>query len=74
MSLRAYYITPNSHGVFYLWEGYIESDSNLHYARYYGTDNQYRQIWVLERTDIPEDAIIIPIDMAKQLISNSKHY
>lgn len=41
-----------------LWMGPICRDENLHYATFHGyTDTEESQpIWILERTDQPEDA------------------
>ena len=57
-NLRAYYIVPDEYGKFTLWEGYIPNESNLHYARFYGINNMDEEIWNLERTEMPQNAII----------------
>lgn len=45
-------------GLFEIWRGPVVNKSNLHYERFYGfTENEQAPIWVLERTDPPENIV-----------------
>ena len=66
--LRAYYLSTLDNQIISLWDGYISTeDSNFHFARFYGINHVGDEIWVLERTEMPEGSIIIPLKLAQQI-------
>lgn len=69
--MRNYWIVFKS-GIFELWDGPIPNESNFHYAKFHGLKSRRgEEIWVLERSDVPESSVGISIDLAEELISKS---
>lgn len=72
MIMMRTYLLVFKDGIFELWDGPIPSESNFHYAKFYGlrpTDKG--AIWVLERTEAPENSVVISLDLGETLISKS---
>ena len=66
--MEKYFIAYEIQGAFFLWKGPIANDSNLHYAKFYGVGlGDVGEIWVLERTDPPENATEIDDMLALKL-------
>lgn len=73
MNLHAFYLAPAKNGEdLRLWEGYIPSESNFHYARFAGIHQSGEPIWIFEHSEIPENAQIIPIATANAIIEKFK--
>jgi len=68
VTLDHYAITIDSIGVIALWHHVAEHESNLRWARFHGYTYTFDQIWVLERSDMPQGAVPISLDTAKRLI------
>ncbi len=70
---RHYWLVPSRNFGYDLLDGYVESESNLHYARFVGFDPRGNRIWVLESSDVPIGAISISLDQGEELIQARLH-
>lgn len=74
--LCAYYLLPTERTLmnettvsdFSLLHGYLSSESNFHYAVFAGLDSDNNPCWVMTYSELPDNAVIIPIECAENLL------
>ncbi len=72
--LTAYYLVPieGDYLRFSLIHGYESSESNFHYSEFAGFDLDNEPCWVLTYSELPSDAIIIPLECGEAIIKNTR--
>ncbi len=65
---NSYYLVLGKDGNFQLWNGYLVSSSNFHYARFCGRQLDGSECWILERTDKQDNVVDISSANAFSLI------
>jgi len=68
--LTAYYLVPieGDDFRFSIIHGYESSESNFHYSVFAGFDLVGAPCWVLSYSELPPDAVIIPLECGEEIV------
>lgn len=69
---NGFYLIPAGNGSFELWNGYVESEDNLHYSKFCGFQSDGSECWVMSRSDKQDVFIDVSISQAYDLIEYSR--